>query len=89
MPGMRAELPMFQSLNWQAQVVVVPGCGLPFNRFAATIPQQRVVESLPLEGPPELGTQMVVGEVEPDFFVPRKKKSGCPPEATFSGWKSR
>ena len=53
------------------------------------MPEQRAVESLPFEGPPELGTQIVVGEVEPDFLVPRKKKSGWPPEATFSGWKSR
>jgi hypothetical protein len=80
---------MFQSLNWHAQVVVEPGCGLPLSRLAAMMPQQRAVESLPLDGPPELGTQIVVGEVEPDFFVPKKKKSGWPPDETFSGWKSR
>jgi hypothetical protein len=34
--------------------------------------QQRAVESPPLAGPPETGTQMVVGEVDPLAFVPKK-----------------
>ena len=80
---------MFQSLNWQPQVLVEPACGFPFCKVSAMMPQQRAVESLPLEGPPELGTQTVVGAFEPLYLVPRKKKSGWPPEETFSGWKSR
>ena len=67
---------MFQSLNWQVQVVAVPGWGLPLSKLGAMMPQQRVVESLPLAGPPELGTQIVPLVETPDFFEPRKKKSG-------------
>jgi len=47
-------------------------CGLPLSRFGAVMSKQRAVESLPLAGPPELGTQMVVGVLEPPPFVPRK-----------------
>ena len=62
------EFPMFQSLNWQAQVLLAReelNCGLPLSKFGAAISQQRAVESLPLAGPPELGTQIVVGLLEP------------------------
>jgi hypothetical protein len=34
--------------------------------------QQRAVESFPLAGPPELGTQMVVGALDPFHFVPNQ-----------------
>ena len=84
-PGMRVELAIFQSLNWHAQVVVKPACGFPNDRVEAAMPQHRAVESLPWAGPAEVGTQMVVGDLELPAFVPKKKKSGCPPEATFSG----
>ena len=72
---MRAELPRFQSLNWQAHWLLARAelyCGLPFKSSGAAMSQQRAVESLPRAGPPETGTHLVVGAVAPFALVPRK-----------------